>query len=218
MESQIPPLVAPLNAGRPDYFRLPGGRRTPGVLGVSPVDAFQQKSELARGERNRIASFTHHRPGEHPAIKTLGEQAEAGAIPEQNLDDVRFPAAEAEQVTAAHRSNHSTDIPGAAGAPDMTLKSGNPCAVVGFAVMFPVGARRPAGHSTGGGTPVSRRLQTRPVPLGVRRAARFCQSHLLRPKTSRRKEAHRRPSASPEVAAMFSTPCSRTMNPIDYSP
>lgn len=103
-------------------------------------------------------------------------------------------------------------------APDMTLKSGNPCAVVGFAVMFPVGARRPAGHSTGGGTPVSRRLQTRPVPLGVRRAARFCQSHLLRPKTSRRKEAHRRPSASPEVAAMFSTPCSRTMNPIDYSP
>ncbi len=130
----------------------------------------------------------------------------------------RAPHPEAEQVTAAHRSNHSTDIPGAAGAPDMTLKSGNPCAVVGFAVMFPVGARRPAGHSTGGGTPVSRRLQTRPVPLGVRRAARFCQSHLLRPKTSRRKEAHRRPSASPEVAAMFSTPCSRTMNPIDYSP
>lgn len=68
----------------------------------------------------------------------------------------RAPHPEAEQVTAAHRSNHSTDIPGAAGAPDMTLKSGNPCAVVGFAVMFPVGARRPAGHSTGGGTPVSR--------------------------------------------------------------
>ena len=130
----------------------------------------------------------------------------------------RAPHPEAEQVTAAHRSNHSTDIPGAAGAPDMTLKSGNPCGSSGFRSYVSCG-RPSTGWSLDGRRDARLpRLQTRPVPLGVRRAARFCQSHLLRPKTSRRKEAHRRPSASPEVAAMFSTPCSRTMNPIDYSP
>ncbi len=63
-------------------------------------------------------------------------------------------------MTAAHRSHHSTGISGTVGAPDTPQKSGNLCAVVGFAVMFPVGARRPAGHSTGGGTPASRTCPT----------------------------------------------------------
>ncbi len=60
----------------------------------------------------------------------------------------------------AHRSHHSTGISGTVGAPDTPQKSGNLCAVVGFAVMFPVGARRPTGHSTGGGTPTSRTCPT----------------------------------------------------------
>jgi hypothetical protein len=71
-------------------------RRLPGALRRAPINAFDQHRKLCRRERHSAARLTQRGPDEVALLQTLGEQTQPVAVPEQDLDRVRPPAAEGE--------------------------------------------------------------------------------------------------------------------------
>jgi hypothetical protein len=63
----------------------------------SPFQPFEQHRHLRWGQRNR--ALLRRWPGKAALLQPLGEQAEALAVPVQNLDEITSAAAEAEDGT-----------------------------------------------------------------------------------------------------------------------
>src|SRR5215468_2834731 len=91
-------LCEPALARRFKMSRSPRRLRSPRVLRQTPIDAFQQISQL-RG-RDRHHAVRRRWPDEAAALQSLGEQAHALAIVPKNLDQSAPPPAEHEQVSA----------------------------------------------------------------------------------------------------------------------
>src|SRR5947207_6769279 len=75
--------------------------RTPGVLRQTPVDAFQQISQLRRRDRHRpIRAVARNRrwPDKTTAFEPFCEQAHALAVVPKHLDQAAAAAAEHEQM------------------------------------------------------------------------------------------------------------------------
>src|SRR5204863_1297398 len=70
--------------------------RCPRLLGDAPLQAFKQHGHLRRRQSNR--TFLGDRPREAALLQALGEQAEALAVPVQNLDQVTSAPPEGKQV------------------------------------------------------------------------------------------------------------------------
>ena len=98
MESQIPQLVAPLNAGQEKKMQgLSSTGRAPGVLGITPVDALQHVAELGRRQSHRAT--LRRRPDEPPTVQALGVERHAQAIVPDDLDQASAAATEHKQIT-----------------------------------------------------------------------------------------------------------------------
>src|SRR6202453_350519 len=72
--------------------------RPPLPLGRAPVDAVDQHRQLRRVQHQRPTRVDVRRPKEYAVLEPLAEEAEAGAIPEHNFDEVGLPAPEHEEM------------------------------------------------------------------------------------------------------------------------
>ncbi len=63
----------------------------------SPVDPFQQHRQLRRADRQ--LAIRNRRPDKAPALKALGEQARALAVPPDHLDQIAATTAKDKQMT-----------------------------------------------------------------------------------------------------------------------
>src|SRR6266404_397264 len=91
--------------------------RSPLPLGCAPVDAVNQHRQLRRVQHQRPTRIDVRRPKEYAVFEPLGEQAEAGAVPEYDLDEIGLPTPEQEEVArerilpqhALHQHSKSID-------------------------------------------------------------------------------------------------------------
>src|SRR6266404_7656063 len=72
--------------------------RSPLSLGCAPVDAVNQHRQLRRVQHQRPARLDVRRPEEYAVLEPLGEQAEAGAVPEHDFDEIGLPTSEQEEM------------------------------------------------------------------------------------------------------------------------
>src|SRR6516164_9390006 len=70
--------------------------RTPRVLRVAPVNAFEHVSQLCRRDRND--AVRRRRPDKPAALQSLGVQRHAETVMPENLDQIASPPAEYEQI------------------------------------------------------------------------------------------------------------------------
>lgn len=63
-----------------------------------PIDALDEHGELRRGQADRLPRSANRRPFEDPMLEPLGEMAEPGAVPVEDLDEVCLAAKKDEQV------------------------------------------------------------------------------------------------------------------------
>ena len=66
----------------------------PSTLGCAPIDAFDQHRRLRWRQRHGATWIAHSGPDEATLIDALGKQAESVAVPEQDFQSARIPAAE----------------------------------------------------------------------------------------------------------------------------
>src|SRR5262249_44502856 len=71
----------------------------PGALRRAPVDTFQKHRELRWCQCHGAARLAQRGPDEMAMLQPLREQTEPVAVPKEDLDRVRLPAAEGEQMT-----------------------------------------------------------------------------------------------------------------------
>src|SRR6516164_6775566 len=70
--------------------------RTPRVLRVAPVNAFEHVSQLRR--RDRDDAVRRRRPDKPAALQPLGVQRHAETVMPENLDQITPPAAKHKQI------------------------------------------------------------------------------------------------------------------------
>src|SRR5712691_3583624 len=75
-----------------------GNGRSPAAFGSAPVDPLDQHRELRRTQRQRPTRLDVRWPEKDAVLEPLGEEAEAGPIPEHDLDQVGLPTSEQEEV------------------------------------------------------------------------------------------------------------------------
>src|ERR1700724_2436256 len=75
--------VRPESISRSFIHRSSGCRRTPCVLGISPIDAVQHVSELRRRDRND--AVRSRGPNEPAALQPLGVERHADAVMPEHL-------------------------------------------------------------------------------------------------------------------------------------
>src|SRR3989344_4295681 len=77
--------------------RLSGARRTPAVLGVTPVDALEHVAQL--GARQGQSAALSRRPDEPASIKPLGIERQPKPVMPEDLHQAAAAATEHEQIT-----------------------------------------------------------------------------------------------------------------------
>ena len=70
----------------------------PGLLRRPPINAFEQITQLRRGNRHRAVGWRG--PEETPALQPLGEQASTLAIMPDDFDEIAATTAENEKMPA----------------------------------------------------------------------------------------------------------------------
>ena len=73
------------------------------TLGRAPVDPVEQGRELIGGERQRSPPLDVRRPEENAMLQPLGEQAQARAVPEHNLDEIGLTSPEDKEMPGERR-------------------------------------------------------------------------------------------------------------------